>query len=93
MKTKAAKLRFDLSGYYFFGLVFLVLLGFWPSYFTKFFNGTADFSFYFHFHAGVLILWMSLLILLIFRIKSFISKTQILAHYLQTQDLFLEVEY
>ena len=63
IKTKAAKLRFDLSGYYFFGLVLLVLLGFWPSYFAKFFNGTADFSFYFHFHAGVLILWMSLLII------------------------------
>ena len=86
MKIKAAKLRFDLSGYYFFGLVLLVLLGFWSSYFAKFFNGTADFSFYFHFHAGVLIL-------LIFRIKSFISNTQILAHHLQTQDLFLEVEY
>jgi hypothetical protein len=57
------KLRFDLSGYYFFGLVFLVLLGFWPSYFAKFFNGTANFSFYFHFHATVLILWMSGLII------------------------------
>lgn len=57
------KLRFDLSGYYFFGLVLLVLLGFWPSYFAKFFNGTANFSFYFHFHACILILWMSLLII------------------------------
>jgi hypothetical protein len=57
------KLRFDLSGYYFLGLVFLVLLGFWPSYFAKFFNGTANFSFYFHFHATVLILWMCGLII------------------------------
>jgi len=63
MENKVKKLRFDLSGYYFVGLVALVLLGFWPSYFAKFFNGTANFSFYFHFHASVLILWMSLLIL------------------------------
>lgn len=63
LKNKVTKLRFDLSGDYFFGLVLLVLLGFWPSYFARFFNGTADFSFYFHFHAGVLILWMCLLII------------------------------
>jgi hypothetical protein len=63
MENKTKKIRFDLSGYYFIGLVFLVLLGFWPSYFAKFFNGTADFSFYFHFHATVLILWMSGLII------------------------------
>ena len=63
MENKAKKIRFDLSGYYFIGLVFLVVLGFWPSYFAKFFNGTADFSFYFHFHATVLILWMSGLII------------------------------
>lgn len=63
MENKTKKLRFDLSGYYFFGLVLLVLLGFWPSYFAKFFNGSADFSYYFHFHAAVLILWMSLLII------------------------------
>lgn len=63
MENKTKKIRFDLSGYYFIGLVFLVVLGFWPSYFAKFFNGTADFSFYFHFHATVLILWMSGLII------------------------------
>jgi hypothetical protein len=63
MEHRIKKLRFDLSGYYFFGLVLLVLLGFWPSYFIKFFNGTANFTYYFHFHASVLILWMSLLII------------------------------
>lgn len=63
MENKTKKIRFDLSGYYFTGLVFLVVLGFWPSYFAKFFNGTADFSFYFHFHATVLIIWMSGLII------------------------------
>ncbi|MFD3394452.1 hypothetical protein U0R10_07465 [Aquirufa sp. OSTEICH-129V] len=63
MEKPVKKLQFDLSGYYFFGLVLLVCLGFWPSYFAKFFYGTANFSFYFHFHATVLILWMSLLII------------------------------
>jgi hypothetical protein len=63
IKNKAVKLRFDLSGYYFFGLILLVCLGFWPSYFAKFFDGTANFTYYFHFHATVLILWMSLLII------------------------------
>ena len=63
MEKQVKKLQFDLSGYYFFGLVLLVCLGFWPSYFAKFFYGTAHFSFYFHFHATVLILWISLLII------------------------------
>lgn len=63
MGNQPKKIRFDLSGYYFLGLIFLVVLGFWPSYFAKFFDGTADFSFYFHFHATVLILWMSGLII------------------------------
>lgn len=57
------KLRFDISGYYFIGLVGLVILGFWPTYFAKFFNRSADFTFYFHFHAAVLTLWLLLLII------------------------------
>jgi hypothetical protein len=46
MALAKPKLRFDLSGYYFIGLIVLVILGFWPFYFAKFFNGTADFTFY-----------------------------------------------
>ncbi|MDB4902890.1 MAG: hypothetical protein JWQ63_2171 [Mucilaginibacter sp.] len=57
------KINFNNSGYYFIGLYVLVLLGFWPSYFSKFFNGTANFAFYFHFHAAMLTLWISLLVL------------------------------
>ncbi len=56
------KIRFDNFGYYFFILLGLAFLGFWPSYFVKFFNGTADFSFYVHFHAVLLILWIFVLI-------------------------------
>ncbi|HQQ96322.1 MAG TPA: hypothetical protein PLX35_03620 [Cyclobacteriaceae bacterium] len=56
------KLRFERSGYYFIGLLALALWGFWPTYFSKFFDGTADFRFYFHFHAGMVSLWVACLI-------------------------------
>jgi hypothetical protein len=44
LESKIRKIKFDLSGYYFIGLVVLVLLGFWPTYFSKFFDKTADLS-------------------------------------------------
>jgi hypothetical protein len=56
------KQRFEVSGYYFIALAGLALLGFWPTYFSKFFNGTADFKFYFHFHVTVISLWIASLI-------------------------------
>lgn len=62
METIKSKLRFDLSGYYFIGLIGLILIGFWPSYFSKFFNGTADFTVYFHFHATMVSTWVFMLI-------------------------------
>jgi heme exporter protein D len=62
MKTLTSKLRFELSGYYFIGLVGLILVGFWPSYFSKFYNGTADFTFYFHFHTSMVGIWILMLI-------------------------------
>src|ERR1700712_3913685 len=62
MTTVTAKLRFDKSGYYFIGLVAIVFLGFWPSYFSRFFNGTNNYSFYFHFHAIMMSLWVAILI-------------------------------
>src|SRR5690349_17585623 len=63
MQPDRPKLRFDLSGYYFIGLFAVTIAGFWPSYFAKFFNGTASFGFYFHFHALMMSLWIALLIL------------------------------
>ena len=62
MTNLTSKIRFDKSGYYFVGLIGLVLLGFWPSYFSKFFNGTENYSFYFHFHAAIMSLWILTLI-------------------------------
>jgi len=62
MQPLKPKVRFDISGYYFIGLFALVVLGFWPSYFAKFFDGTANFKFYFHFHSAMVILWIAMLI-------------------------------
>lgn len=62
MKRTKRSLPFDKSGYYFLGLFALVIAGFWPSYFAKFFDGTADFTFYLHFHATLAMLWVFMLI-------------------------------
>lgn len=59
---RAAKIRFDSSGYYFVGLMALVFAGFWKSYFSGFFSGTNDYNFYFHFHAAMMLLWVAALI-------------------------------
>ena len=48
---------------YFIGFLVLIFIGFWPSYFSKFFDGSADFTHYFHFHAVAALLWVVLLIL------------------------------
>lgn len=63
MATITKKIKFDKSGYYFIGLIVLVFLGFWPSYFAKFANGTNKYPFYFHFHATMMSLWMLALII------------------------------
>ena len=60
--NRPKKIRFEKSGYYFIGLVVLVILGFWPTYVSKYFDGTANFNFYFHFHAFLASLWIALLI-------------------------------
>jgi len=48
--------------YFGLGLLALAVVGFWPSYFSKFFAGSAGFSQYFHFHAVTAILWVLCLI-------------------------------
>tara|TARA_R110001606_G_C15373833_1_gene649811 strand:+ start:1714 stop:2457 length:744 start_codon:yes stop_codon:yes gene_type:complete len=59
---KTKKFKFDKAGYYAIGLIALALLGFWPTYFSKFFDSTANFNFYFHFHFAMASLWIALLI-------------------------------
>ncbi len=62
MKPTKRALPFDNAGYYFLGVFALAVAGFWPSYFAKFFDGTGDFTFYFHFHAFFAVLWILMLI-------------------------------
>lgn len=57
-----SKIRFDATGYYLIGVLILVFIGFWPSYFAKFFNGSLNYSGYFHFHAIIALLWIIILI-------------------------------
>ncbi len=66
-------MKFKNTGYYFAGFIFLILLGFWPSYFSRFFNGTADFNLYFHFHSITAVSWVILLVLqpLLIKYKKF----------------------
>jgi len=61
--NRPKKIRFEKSGYYFFGLVVIMFLGFWPTYFSKYFDGTANFNLYFHFHFAMASLWIVLLII------------------------------
>ncbi len=52
------------SAFYFIGLFFVALIGFWQSYFSKFFDGVKFNSIdgYIHFHAATMVLWITLLI-------------------------------
>lgn len=61
--TITKKISFDKAGYFAIALIVLAFLGFWPTYFSKFFDGTADFNNYFHFHFAMASIWIALLIL------------------------------
>jgi len=63
MNFVATKHKFENAGYYFVLLFVLAVAGFWPSYFSHFFDGTADFDFYFHFHVTLAIIWIFFLII------------------------------
>jgi len=60
--NRVKKIRFEKSGFYFIGLVAIMFLGFWPTYFSKYFDGTANFNYYFHFHFAMASIWIVLLI-------------------------------
>lgn len=57
---------FPHSGYYFTGLLFLTIIAFWQSYFSKIFNNV---DFYSHFHALTMLLWLAMLISQAFLIR------------------------
>lgn len=78
MALRVSKSNFEKSGYYFIALLFIAFAGFWNSYFSKFFTGKNDFSFYFHFHAAMMLSWVALLIaqpILIYKMKLHLHRT------------------
>ena len=94
MTTKKRTLQFKRTGYYFIAMLFLAFLGFWPTYFSKFFDGTADFATYFHFHALMALLWILFLIvqpLLVYRKKLDLHRTIGKFSYLLVPLLYLSV--
>jgi hypothetical protein len=58
----STKVNFDKFGLFFFGLIPLVLLGFWKSYFSRFFGDAHSLTGYMHFHASLMTVWVGLLI-------------------------------
>ncbi|MFC3879745.1 hypothetical protein ACFOSV_06140 [Algoriphagus namhaensis] len=56
-------MKFQNTGYYYLGFLIMTFIGFWPSYFSKFFDGTAEFNQYFHFHSLTAILWVAMLVI------------------------------
>jgi len=61
-------MTFHKSAYYFIALLFLAVIGFWNSYFSKLFGGVdgithfSEMSNYIHFHAVTMLLWIGMLI-------------------------------
>lgn len=56
------KIQFDKAGIYLMALLVVAILGFWPSYFSKFVDGTANFTQYIHVHAVIMLFWVLALI-------------------------------
>lgn len=62
MSNALKKIQFDKAGTYLWALLIIAIFGFWPSYFSKFIDGTANFTQYIHAHATVMMLWVFTLI-------------------------------
>ena len=55
---RSRKMSFDQLGPFILLLIGVAALGFGPSYFTKLWGQATKFSFYFHFHAVCMVLWL-----------------------------------
>lgn len=56
------KMGFENLGYYFIGVLLLVIMGFWFFYFVKFIDRMVDFMFYFYFYVVMVMFWLVFLI-------------------------------
>ncbi|MCO4294209.1 hypothetical protein NF867_15215 [Solitalea sp. MAHUQ-68] len=73
MTSTSSKINFDKFGYYILGLIPIVLLGFWKSYFSELIAGTSRHASIFHFHGMMMSLWIAMLLVqpLLIRKKQF----------------------
>lgn len=62
IQSVSKKISFDKTGYFILILIPIVILAFWPSYFSIIFSDIIAPSFYSHFHGIMMIIWISLLI-------------------------------
>ncbi len=67
---KSKRIKFDNAGFYFLGLPIIAFAGFGVPYFTQLLPGGKAFSFYTHFHAFVVVVWIAILISQPFLIRS-----------------------
>jgi hypothetical protein len=56
------KINFDKAGYFILILIPIIILAFWPTYFSIIFSDIITPSFYSHFHGIMTLIWVSLLI-------------------------------
>ncbi len=87
-------MKFKFADYFFIALLVCVFVGFWPSYFSHIFKGTAAFTHYFHFHAVTALLWIAMLIAqpLLIRRKMFVWHRRVgTASYLLVPVLFISI--
>ena len=56
------RVPFDNAGYFFIGILIVAVFGFVPSYFPSFSGNEVEFTFYTHFHAVNMVLWLGVLI-------------------------------
>lgn len=63
------RFRFENSVFFFIGLIILVFLGFWETYFSNLFTPSEQLNIYFHVHAVIALLWIIMLIVQVFLIR------------------------
>lgn len=62
IQTVSRKISFDKAGYFLLPLIAIVILAFWPSYFSIIFSTVITPSKYAHFHGIMMMIWISLLV-------------------------------
>lgn len=65
-------MHYKNSTFYFIGILILSIIGFWQSYFSKLFDvfDSRDITFYVHFHAVTMLLWIFMLIFQAYLIRT-----------------------